>query len=69
MDGQVVESETTLGDYRDVGGLKLPHRVEGGPKGRSEKQALVISKIEVDPVIDDARFGKPTVTPPGDKTI
>ncbi len=60
MDGRVVESETTLSDYREVGGLQLPHRVEGGPKGRSEKQALVISKIEVDPVIDDGRFGKPT---------
>jgi outer membrane lipoprotein-sorting protein len=70
MGGRVMESETTLGDYRDVGGLKLPHRVEGGPKGRSEKQAIVLSKIEVDPVIDDARFGKPTpATPPADKTL
>lgn len=63
MDGRVVDSETTLGDYRDVSGLKLPHRVEGGPKGRSEKQAIVFSKIEVDPVIDDARFGKPSAAP------
>jgi outer membrane lipoprotein-sorting protein len=69
MDGRVVESETTLGDYREVAGLKLPHRVEGGPKGRSEKQAIVFSKIEVDPVIDDTRFGKPTTAPPADKTI
>jgi hypothetical protein len=69
MDGRSVESETILGDYREVSGIKLPHRVEGGPKGRSEKQAIVFSKIEVDAVIDDTRFGKPTPAPPADKTI
>jgi len=69
MGGRVMESETTLGDYRDVDGLKLPHRVEGGPKSRPEKQSIVFSKIEVNPVIDDARFGKPTTRPPADKTI
>ena len=69
MGGRIMESETTLGDYRDVDGLKLPHRVDGGPKSRPEKQAIVFSKIEVNPAIDDARFGKPTKRPPADKTI
>ena len=29
----------------------------------------MISKIEIDPVIDDARFGKPTAAPPTGKPI
>jgi outer membrane lipoprotein-sorting protein len=70
MGGETMESETTLADYRDVSGLKLPYRIEGGPKGSPQKQAIVLSKIELNPAIDDARFAKPAKTvPPADKTI
>lgn len=70
MGGRAMESETVLGDYREVAGFQFPHRIEGGPKGSPQKQAIVLTKIEVDPAIDDARFTKPTApTPPADKPI
>lgn len=60
MGGRTMEAETTLGDYRAVEGLQFPHRIEGGPKGNPQKQTITISKIEVDPALDAARFAKPT---------
>jgi len=69
MRGRTMEAETTLGDYRTVEGLQFPHRIEGGPKGSPQKQKITITKIEVNPTIEDSRFGKPTTKPPVDKTI
>jgi outer membrane lipoprotein-sorting protein len=69
MGGRTMEAETTLGDYRAVDGLQFPHRIEGGPKGSPQKQTITITKVEVNPTIEDSRFGKPTSKPPVDKTI
>jgi len=69
MGGRTMEAETTLGDYRAVDGLQFPHRIEGGPKGSPQKQTITITKVEVNPAIEDSRFGKPTSKPPVDKTI
>lgn len=69
MGGRTMEAETTLGDYRAVGGLQFPHRIEGGPKGSPQKQTIAISKVEINPAIDAARFGKPTAAAPADKGI
>lgn len=59
VNGESVTHETYFHDYRDVNGLKFAFeldsrdsRGQGGPK-------IVVSKIEIDPQIDDARFGKP----------
>jgi outer membrane lipoprotein-sorting protein len=57
--GTEVETEQTIGDYKDVGGLMIPHSFEGGAKGRPEKQKMTVEKIEVDVPIDDARFSMP----------
>jgi hypothetical protein len=54
-----IELESRFGDYREVGGLRWPHTIEVGPKGRPEKQLVTFEKIEVDPVIDNARFRMP----------
>lgn len=69
MGGRTMEAETSLGDYRTVEGLQFPHRIEGGPKGSRQKQTITITKIEVNPTIEDSRFGKPTTARPVDKTI
>jgi hypothetical protein len=69
MGGRTMEAETVLGDYRAVAGMQFPHRIEGGPKGSPQKQTIVITKVEVNPALDGARFGKPTAAPPADKTI
>lgn len=59
--GSEVESETALGDYKEVGGVMYPHSVEGGPKGVPQRQKIVIDKIEVNPTLDDSRFKMPEV--------
>ena len=59
--GSEVESETSLGDYKEVAGVMYPHSVEGGPKGVPQRQKIVIDKIEVNPTLDDSRFKMPEV--------
>ena len=59
--GGEVEMESFTSDYKDVGGILLPHVLEtaakGAPVGRREK--ITIKKIEVNPTLDDARFVRP----------
>jgi hypothetical protein len=57
--GTEIETEQTIGDYKGVGGMMVPHSFEGGAKGRPEKQKITVEKIEVDIPIDDARFAMP----------
>ena len=57
--GTEVESEQTIGDYKEVGGLMIPHSFEGGAKGKPEKQKITVEKIELDVPIEDARFAMP----------
>lgn len=59
--GSEMEFESTIGDYKDVGGLLIPHSIQSGAKGRPEKQNIVVEKIELNPVLDDARFRMPEV--------
>jgi hypothetical protein len=59
VDGREVEFLTEVGDYRSVNDLLFPHRIEVGPKGSSERQRLVIRKVEINPPLDDARFAMP----------
>ena len=61
--GTEIEGESALGDYKDAGGFLWPYSIQNGAKGRPEKQRLVVEKIEINPVIDDARFKMPS-TPP-----
>ncbi len=61
--GTEQEFESSLGDYKEVEGLVLPHAMEGGAKGSPMKQKMTIEKVEVNPAIDDARFKMPEVKP------
>jgi hypothetical protein len=61
--GTVVEGESLLGDYREAGGILWPYSIKSGARGNPEKQTLTVDKIEVDPVLDDARFRMPATTP------
>jgi hypothetical protein len=69
VEGKEVEFVTEIGDYRSVGALVFPHRMEVGPRGSPERQRLVVRKIEIDPPLDDARFampgGRPSTGRPG----
>ena len=57
--GTEIESESTVGDYRDVGGLMNRSRHAGRTEGRPQKQKMVIQKVELNVPIEDARFKMP----------
>jgi outer membrane lipoprotein-sorting protein len=59
--GSEVEGESSIGDYKEVAGMMMPHAVESGAKGSPQKQKITIDKIEVNVPIDDARFVMPEV--------
>ncbi len=59
--GTEIDSETIVGDYKDVGGMMFPHSIDSGQKGNPQRQKLVIEKIELNVPIDDARFKMPEV--------
>ncbi len=53
------ESETTLGDYKEVAGVYFPHSYEIGRKGSSNRQKVVYDRIEANVPLDDALFHPP----------
>jgi hypothetical protein len=59
VEGRPVDFVTNVGDYRTVQGLAFPFRIEVGPKGSLDRQKLVLTKVEVNPPLDDARFAMP----------
>jgi hypothetical protein len=59
IEGKPVEMVTEISDYRALGGLVFPHRIETGPKGKPERQRLVIQKVEINPPLEAARFAMP----------
>jgi outer membrane lipoprotein-sorting protein len=61
--GSEVEGESSIGDYKEVAGLMMPHAVESGAKGSPQKQKITIDQIEINVPIDDARFVMPEVKP------
>lgn len=59
--GTETETETIIGDYKEVDGMMFPHAVDAGVKGSPQRQKIVIDKIEINMPIDDARFKMPDV--------
>ena len=57
--GSEVETETIVGDYKEVGGMMFPHSVDSGQKGNAQRQKLVVEKIELNVPLDPARFKMP----------
>ncbi len=50
------ESETSLGDYKEVAGVYFPHSFEMGQKGSPNRQKVVYDKIEANVPLDDSLF-------------
>jgi len=50
------ESETSLGDYKEVAGVYYPHSYEVGQKGSPNRSKIVYDKIEANVPIDDSLF-------------
>jgi outer membrane lipoprotein-sorting protein len=59
--GTETETEAVASDYKEVGGLILPHTITQGAKGNPQKQTITVEKIELDVPLDDARFKMPEV--------
>jgi len=57
--GTPQESETTLGDYKQVGGWFLPFSLETRQKGSSGSQKITFDKIEFNVPIDTTRYYRP----------
>ena len=57
--GTPQESETILGDYKQVGGWFLPFSMETRQKGSSGSQKITIDKIEINVPIDESRYTRP----------
>jgi outer membrane lipoprotein-sorting protein len=58
IQGQLIEVEEIFSDYRDVDGVKIPHRLETFHNG-SSTYLTTFDKIEFNLQIDDAEFKKP----------
>ncbi len=60
MQGNEVEFETILSDYKEVGGgLMFPHSIESKPKGAPEGQVMTIDEVEVGVEVSDDLFAMP----------
>jgi outer membrane lipoprotein-sorting protein len=57
--GQEIEGETTFGDFKTVDGLVFPFSIEQKAKGMPGGMTMAISKIEVNPKVEDSRFAMP----------
>ncbi len=69
---QEIEFESSIGDYKEVGGILFPHSIEQKPKGAPAGAMITIDAIEIDPEIPDALFAMPEkkaepAAPPADK--
>jgi outer membrane lipoprotein-sorting protein len=61
VQGQEVETETTIGNYKEVEGMLFPTQIEMNMKGKDMKQTITIDKIELNPTLDAATFAMPEV--------
>ena len=58
--GTQQEFEAVIGDYKEVGGMMMPHSVQFAEKGKP-KLTMTFDKIEINPAIEEARFKMPAV--------
>jgi len=61
MHGTDTETESYIGDYKEVDGMMMPFAVESGAKGSPQRQKIVIDKIELNPALADSLFRMPAV--------
>ncbi|MEM8962141.1 MAG: hypothetical protein AAGD38_11730 [Acidobacteriota bacterium] len=66
MQGMEVEMATTFGDYKEVGGVLMPHSLEMGTVGAPAGQIVTIESIEVNQDIPDGDFAMPEVEAPAE---
>lgn len=60
-DDQEIPVESFFRDYREIGAVKFAFEIDTDSPGSGQSQKLTIDKIELDPVLDDSRFSKPSL--------
>jgi hypothetical protein len=58
-ESQELPVESYFSDYRDVGGLRFAFGIDSGSSPTELSQKIRIEKIELNPEINEAEFGKP----------
>jgi len=53
------ESETSIGDYKEVAGVYFPHSFESGQKDSANRSNVVYDRIEANVPLDDSLFHRP----------
>ena len=61
MRGQEVEIETSIGDYKEVSGLMLPHSIASTLKSMGFTQTMTVEKYELGTDLPDDQFAMPAV--------
>jgi len=63
IQGQEVETETMVGDYKEVEGVLYPHSMQSHRKGApdGQGQSITVEKYEINPKVDKAIFKMPEV--------
>ena len=59
VQGQEVETETNIGDYKSFEGILVPTRIEMKAKGAPGAQTITIDKVEINPEVADETFAMP----------
>lgn len=57
--GRTVQLVNTFSDFRKVNGLVFPHLIESHVKDRPQVVRIAVTRVELDPELDDARFRLP----------
>ena len=67
--GSEVESDTNIGDYKEVDGIVMPFSIDSGRKGMPQRQKITIAKYEFNVPLDAKMFAMPAPAPaaPADK--
>lgn len=56
--------EVSFGDYKEVGGLMIPHSIRVRGQGPAE-QAIIVDSVELNVPLDEAQFKMPKPSSPG----
>lgn len=64
--GNEVIVHTTIGDYKEVGDVIMPHSMEMQFEGLPMTQQLTIENVELNADVDDARFDMPEAATSGE---
>lgn len=61
--GQEMEVETALGDYKEVGGVLFPHSIQTKSAMMPGVMTMTVEKIEINPEVSASRFEMPAKAP------